>query len=354
MIYKGINFPYEGTQQSGFNVWLNWDDEDGTPLYLSERFLVLVHHADGNDPLPVIVEYGIGLPPTDPRRMKIIYQVDDSGYVIIDLTDWVRTYYKTDDLRKCVVVGYDGQVLDGDQMLLDIHSQFYLINPNTIPVPKSTIEYLRITPPSRMLQSDAITIMAQSFIWQDAGAPSRQWRYRPIGGSTFTNLSNGDTFYIEQSGVEISSNGGEKGTFEPAPTECGVRYAMIKWRSLVGPYKIHNFVIKSQNTETQDDYSLLMVDNSYNVIKGSEESLIFSIDELNTYDLWYYSDILTSSEVSLLAHDGKFIGSVSQGQFVGGIRLEITTKNVTIPSGDRADGKLEFEAKIKRYDAVTL
>lgn len=354
MIYKGINFPYEGTQQSGFKVWTNWDDEDETPLYLSERFLVLVYHADGNDQLPVFVEYGVALPANDPRRMKITYQMDDSGYVIIDMTDWVRTYYNNKEFRHCVVVGYDGQVLDGSQNLFEVHSQFYLRNPNTIPAPKSPIEYLRITPPSRMLQSDAIVPMAQSFIWKDEGAPSRQWKYRQTGASVWTNMQDGSPFYIEQNGIEISSNKGEGGTFELAPTECGVRYAMIKWRSSVGPYKMHNFVIKSQKTETQDDYSLLMMDNSYNQIKGSEESLIFSIDELNTYDLWYYSDILTSSEVSLLAHDGKFIGSVSHGQREGGIRLEITTKSVTIPSGDRADGKLEFEAKIKRYDAVTL
>ena len=58
--------------------------------------------------------------------------------------------------------------------------------------------------------------------------------------------------------------------------------------------------------------------------------------------------------MSLMACDGKVFYENSHIKPVGDIRLERTTKSVTMPSGDRADGKLEFEAKIKRYDAVTL
>lgn len=343
MIYKGINFNGSSYTSGDCKLWCNFDNANGANLFLAERHVVCLEYAGGDDPY-------IG---SDSDTRIATYARDENDRVIIDLTDWLRTHYK------------DGTMSEQEISVFcplndDIFDLFYgvggifLRDPQTIPVPKSPIEYLRITPPSRMLQSDVITPMAQSFIWQDADAPARQWKYRQIGVSTWTNIAIGTPFYIEQTGVEIVSNGGEGGTFRLAPTECGVRYAIIRWRSFVGTYKMHNFIIKSQKTEAQDDYSLLMVDNSYNEIKGSEESLIFSIDELDTYDLWYYSDILTSSEVSLLALDGKFIGSVSQGQFVGGIRLEITTKSVTIPSGERADGKLEFEAKIKRYDAVAL
>ena len=193
------------------------------------------------------------------------------------------------------------------------------------------------------------------FIWNEKGFETYAWKYRQINTSVWIDMQIGTPEMIGGIGVEIGYDGKVKGRFEPKEVECGVRYAVIKWRSFVGPYKAHTFKINSQKTEAQDDYSLLMVDNSYKEIKGSEESLILSIDELNTYDLWYYSDILTSSEVSLMVCDGKVFYEISQRQeAVGGIRLEITTKNVTIPSGERADGKLEFEAKIKRYDAVTL
>ena len=117
---------------------------------------------------------------------------------------------------------------------------------------------------------------------------------------------------------------------------------------------MHAFDINSQKLESIDTYSLLTPDGSYSNVKGIENSMRLSIDKLTTYDLWYYSDILTSSDVRLVIYDEELVGSISSGRIVGGIQLEITTKSSTIPSSDRADGKLEFEAKIKRYDAVTL
>ena len=194
----------------------------------------------------------------------------------------------------------------------------------------------------------------KGFIWNEKGSGTSVWKRRVISTSVWIDTPIGTPFMLGGLGTEIGTNELVEGRFEPKEVECGVRYAVIQWRSFVGPYKAHTFKINSQKTETQDNYSPLMVDNSYNEIKGSEESLILSIDELNTYDLWYYSDILTSSEVSLMVCDGKVFYEISKGKAVGGIRLEITTKSVTMPSGDRADGKLEFEAKIKRYDAVTL
>jgi hypothetical protein len=343
MIYKGINFNGSSYTSGDCKLLCNFNNAAGAKVFLAERHVVCLEYAGGDDPY-------IG-PDSDTRIAT--YARDENNRVIIDLTDWLRTHYANGTMSEQEISVFCPLNDDMFDLFYGVGGIF-LRDPQTIPVPNSSIEYLRITPPSRMLQSDAITPMAQSFIWQNADAPARRWKYRQIGVSAWTNIEIGTPFYIEQIGVEITSNGGEGCTFRLAPTECGVRYALIKWRSFVGPYKMHNFEIKSQKTEAQDDYSLLMVDNSYNEIKGSEESLIFSIDELDTYDLWYYSDILTSSEVSLLAHDGKFIGSFSQGQIVGGVRLEITTKSVTIPSGDRADGKIEFEAKIKRYDAVTL
>lgn len=342
MIYKGINFNGTSYTSGECKLWCNFDNSAGAKLFIAERYVVCLEYTGQGDPY-------IG---PDIETRIATYSRDENNRVIIDLTDWIRTHYKDGVLTSPYICVYTDE--DDVFGLFDNVGGVFLRNPQTIPAPKSTIEYLRITPPSRMLQSDAITPMAQSFIWQEADAPERRWKYRQIGAIAWIGIKNGSPFYIEQNGIEIASDGGDVSTFKLAPTECGVRYALIKWRSFVGTYKMHSFVIKSQNTETIGDYSLLMVDNSYNEIKGSEESIILSIDELDTYDLWYYSDILKSSEVSLLANDGEFIGSVSQGQLVGGIRLEITTKSVTVPSGERADGKLEFEAKIKRYDAVTL
>ena len=352
MIYKGIDFPYEGTQQSAFKVWMNWDDEDGTPLYLSERFLLLVYHADVDYPLPVIVEYGIDLPKNDPRRMKVTYQVDGGGYVIIDLTDWVRTHYGTGCGCSCVVAGYDGQVLDGSQTLLEVHTQFYLINPNKIVMPIAATNGALILPPSRIIYG-SYQPCAYTLFWKADAYSSILWRWRKFGTSSWTNLSTVEELTIDPDGIQIIGGGATIYTYIPEQEACK-RCAYLIWKSFAGPEKMHAFDINSQKLESIDTYSLLTPDGSYSNVKGTEDSMRLSIDKLNIYDLWYYSDILTSSDVRLVIYDEEFVGSISSGRIVGGIPLEITTKSSTISSGDRSDGKLEFEAKIKRYDAVTL
>ena len=73
------------------------------------------------------------------------------------------------------------------------------------------------------------------------------------------------------------------------------------------------------------------------------DSVTLVIDELSAYDLWYYSDIITSSKVEV------FISGA-----VGWSQVQVTNKNVTIPDGDARNGKLEITINWRRYDAVTM
>ena len=84
------------------------------------------------------------------------------------------------------------------------------------------------------------------------------------------------------------------------------------------------------------------MDNSYNEVKGREDSLDIYLDELMPYDLWYYADVITSSfvEVSL---DGTNWNQV-----------QVTNKNITLPTGGAGNGKLEITVNWRRYDAVTM
>lgn len=344
MIYKGINFNGSSYTSGTCKLWCNFDNSAGAKLFLAERYVVCLEYTGQGDPY-------IG---PDIETRIATYSRDENNRVIIDLTDWIRTHYKDGSLYDPRIGVYTDE--DDIFQLLDSIGGVFLRDPFKLPIPKSSIEGLLITPPYRMLTSPyGVKPIDTSFIWNEKGFETYVWKYRTITTSVWMDMQIGTPFTCGGVGVEIGTNGLVEGRFEPKRVECGVRYAVIQWRSFVGPYKTHTFKINSQKTDTQDDYSLLVVDNSYNEIKGSEESLILSIDELNTYDLWYYSDILTSSEVSLMVCDGKVFYEISQDKKeVGGIRLEITTKSVTMPSSDRADGKLEFEAKIKRYDAVTL
>lgn len=344
MIYKGINFNGSSYTSGTCKLWCNFDNSAGAKLFLAERYVVCLEYTGQGDPY-------IG--PNIETRIAT-YSRDENNRVIIDLTDWIRTHYKDGALYDPSI----GVYTDDDDIfkLLDSIGGVFLHDPFKLPIPKSSIEGLLITPPSRMLTSPyGVIPIDTSFIWNEKGFETYVWKFRVISTKVWIDASIGIPFNVGGLGVEIGTNGLVEGRFEPKKVECGVRYAVIQWRSFVGPYKAHTFKINSQKTDAQGDYSLLIVDNSYNTIKGSEESFILSIDELDTYDLWYYSDILTSSDVSLMVCDGKVFYEISQDKkAVGGIRLEITTKSVTVPSGERADGKIEFEAKIKRYDAVTL
>lgn len=343
MIYNGINFNGSYYTSGECKLWCNFDDSTGAKIFLAERYVVCLEYKGVGDPF-------IG---TDIKTRIATYSRDENNRVIIDLTDWLRTHYKDGVLTNPRIGVYTEE--DDIFSLFDSIGDVFLRDPHTFPIPPSLSDVLCIMPPSRMLATDvrdgnSFVQSVKGFLWGKKGQPSVQYKYRQKGETEWSNIADGEEFWIGTSmypeGVEID-DGVNVFTLELAPTECGVRYATLFWRSLVGPYKMNNFVVKSQKTETNGDYSLLMVDNSYNTIKGSEESLIFSIDELNTYDLWYYSDILTSSEVKLQAVDGELLTGF-------GMRLEITTKSVTVPSGDRSDGKIEFEAKIKRYDAVAM
>ena len=339
MIYNGINFNGSHYKNGADQVWCNWDDSSDY-LFVGERHVFLIS-TDGIEDLSVVYR--------SLNNLRVNYKKDENDSVMVDLTDYIRTC-----IDDCSVDIELSGGLSKFQLLVS-WSQRLLRDPHTFPIPPSLSDVLCIMPPSRMLATDvrdgnSLIPSGKSFFWKKKGQPSVQYKYRQKGETDWIYIKEGEEFWIGTSmypeGVEID-DGVNVFTLELAQTECGVRYAMLYWRSLVGPHKFHSFVVKSQKTETKGDYSLLMVDNSYNTIKGSEDSLIFSIDKLNTYDFWYYSDILTSSEVKLQAIDGEMLTGF-------GIRLEITTNSVTVPSGYRADGKLEFEAKIKRYDAVNL
>ena len=59
------------------------------------------------------------------------------------------------------------------------------------------------------------------------------------------------------------------------------------------------------------------------------------------YDVWYYGDIVNSSEVQVLSESGEWV------------RVDVSTKSVEIPDTETGAPKsFEFEVKYRRYDAI--
>lgn len=279
---------------------------------------------------------------------KIARYYPSRGIIQFDVTDFMRT---KNTITTFTIVDMTGAVLytvrvtpsgriNPEGMLIPSHEL------NNESLPKS--DRALIIPPKRMIVSYLGVVYAE-FFSSNTGWES-QWDDSPK-----SEIENGIILPKEWATyLRIYKNNQVVLNRRVQERECGTKYATVSWVSAAGigdisavSYrKLHTWKVASQKIDKYDYYSLLKFDNAFCPITGREDRISLYLDELDCYDIWYYSDIITSAEVRLIEFDSI---SLRESPII-----EITTNSVTIPSGDRADGKLEFEAKIKRYDAVTL
>lgn len=113
-------------------------------------------------------------------------------------------------------------------------------------------------------------------------------------------------------------------------------YVTIEWTSRYGTRKIATFERRNVKYSTKDIISLADLSNEYDVRKGQEIGLTAVLENLNAYDYWYYSDIITSSRVA-----------------ISGKKVEVSTKEVTIPNSSAGEfKKLEIQIKYAQYDTL--
>lgn len=125
--------------------------------------------------------------------------------------------------------------------------------------------------------------------------------------------------------------------------ECGARYAAVRWVSFTGQTRVHTFAVRDLTQTADEVIKLETLDGSYNQIKGRTDGFKLYLDDLDAYDYWYYSDIITSSKVEV-SLDGQTWSQV-----------EVTTKSVTIPNtSEGKTNKLEIAVNWRTYDAVTM
>lgn len=271
------------------------------------------------------------------------------GNVLIDLTDYVRAY----PTRNSYVL-----VFGNVRRALSI-VRAGLIDPAKMLIPRHALqsEGAVIVPPSKMIVGQRVVWLfyANNGDWvYDSYIENEYSEDDPI--SSVFNLFGVDTDYFYREGyIKIFPEGqsGKGVVFNFYKRECDEQYVEIAWQTCLSKSgvafyqnnKAHTFYLKGQSTEAVNSYSLAEADNAYKTIKGREDGFEFYIDELTEYDMWYYSDILTSSDVRLVAFNEEL--------YEDPVVLEILTSSVTMPCGERL-GKLEIKCKFKRYDAVGL
>lgn len=125
--------------------------------------------------------------------------------------------------------------------------------------------------------------------------------------------------------------------------QCDKRYAAVRWVSATGNERLHTFEVRDVENSVGEVVNLSTLDGSYNPLKGREDGFTLYLDELSAFDMWYYSDLVTSSRVEV-SFDG-----------VEWQQVEVQPKSVQIPNSDAGEAnKLEIPVKWRQYDAFTL
>lgn len=305
--------------------------------WMAERALITITDATPNGDVRLRVQTRRNPGKPFITRIDATYTTDDSGILVIDVSDALRMYKNMFEVR--VVVNDIQQVADTIQNVKIMG----LVNPMKLLMPESpnlSAQYGQIImPPQRMLQvTDTI---AECYFTQP---------------SQFT-ISNEEGSFVDENKraiqcydrLQIARNGTIVAEYqlEQATNQCRL-YAVVEWVSMTGVKRRHTFWVIKPEIEVAEKYDLLTTDNSYKEIKGHEDGCTLMIDGLNAYDIWYYSDLAMSSEVRVEIYNGAGFSS-------GFIPALITTKKVTMPEGDGGNwGSVEFECKYKRYDAVAM
>ena len=189
-------------------------------------------------------------------------------------------------------------------------------------------------------------------------------------GDTFVMYSGGGTitFYIQSSGNDTVDNniydyptettdksidiftgkGDEVVVLELRSFDCR-RYCALRWESMFKKnlFKNHTFVISEISGEADDTTECYNVvdDGTSRLLKNRVEKCVVLLENLTTYDVWYYSDLITSNNV--------FFDFIENGQRVGKERrVQVLSKSLTTSMNDAKRVDLQFELLIKKIDAL--
>ena len=189
-------------------------------------------------------------------------------------------------------------------------------------------------------------------------------------GDTFIAYSGGGSivFYIQSSGEDTIDNiiydyptettdktidiytgkGNEVAVLELRSFDCR-RYCALRWESMFkkGLYKNHTFIISEISNEADDTTECYNVidDGTSRLLKNRVEKCVVLVENLTTYDVWYYSDLITSNNV--------FFDFIENGQRVGNERrVQVLSKSLTTSMNDAKRVDLQFEILIKKIESL--
>lgn len=268
------------------------------------------------------------------------YVTDNSGHVLVDLSDVVRSKTKGETISVLIEYLSDSVVISANVL--------GLINPSEMIIPQSTsnaelAEVAVIAPPHKWLQplfglSDSvefyITLQAQSVT------------FRYSRGALFNvvePLAEGlQVLQIPTDAIGISLRDLEQvQRYTRSELLCGRTYAAVEWISRAGMKKRHTLEVV-RVTYSTDGATEFQSALGFDVTKGQAVGFTLRLQGLTRYDYWYYSDIITSNDVRIA------VAEIDAG-FGEETRVQVVTSKAVVPDGAGAYD-LEIDVKYKRYD----
>lgn len=318
----------------------NWS----AAVYSQERKVVKITNFEDNTA-------SVRLTLSSPINVVAYYVVPTSRELQIDVTDIVRlsesgTFYLS---------GFDanGKIVFTERATCEWKTKG-LINPYTDIRPMSELlerwteiadskgvdVSVNLAPPSRILEQIGFPLILEMHGTQDIAV-------FPVGSTSrnmFDALKSQITIPYDMSDWFVANDYesvsyGVYGTTER--NGCN-RACVVRWISRYGVQKQFVWYYKDLRVNVSEVVSIATIDGTYDERKGYMQGLTLFLDELNAYDYWYYSDIITSSKVEI------FMGGSSLWRVV-----QVDAKNVQIPNNDMGKPKdLEVQINLQAYDAI--
>lgn len=273
----------------------------------------------------------------------IMYQTDNSGRVLIDLSDYLRTIEQGESVT--IAISYNGDLIT---ISADIVG---LIDPLETIIPPATryemVGGVLIAPPYKWLQplfglSDSVEFYIK------AQAQSAEFRYS-LGA--LADVIDPITVGLNELQIPADASGmnlrcviesvARVQRYTRSALLCCRTYAAVEWISRAGMKKRHTLevtrVTYSTNGATEFQSAL-----GFDVTKGQAVGFTLRLQGLTRYDYWYYSDIITSNDVrvALVEADADFGDETC---------VQVVASKAVVPDSAGAYD-LEIEVKYKRYD----
>lgn len=299
----------------------NGDFLSGVAYWKAERFLVK-WQTNGTE---VRFSYTEGGETIEVAR----YTPDVNGEVLIDVTDFVRAYpernilkFQTGQTVRTVYFNVAGRINPAG-VLIPRHEPMYTEDPAFI------------IPPQKML----LNVQNSSFVMAEFYSPrANEWHVDGFAqwDNSMRNLVNFNTDGFALRDGDFSEN------YRPELADTCKPLALVEWQSFSGATRRHVFYIVKQTNETEETIALENVQNEYTEIKGETDGFSLRLEDLTRYDLWYYSDMITSSDVRVSIDGGSTF-----------YRVQVTDKKYTIPDTDAGRlSTLEIAIKFRKYDTI--